>query len=450
MTVAAPAAVPIETIAPAAPADAGACPPAPENWAEVGLSREAVTDLLLKLLYVQGAQPGEAIAAGLRLPFHLVDELLVALQQRRLAEVRGTHGNARGAYVFDLGTAGRDRAREALQASQYVGPAPVPLARYTEWTDRQAVGAVRVSREEMRAGLRGIVVDDETLERLGPAVNSGKSLFLHGDSGNGKTLLAGAVARMLGGDVYVPYAVDVEGETMLVYDPVVHRSTEEEGDAAPAHPLWRREEPAHDRRWKRVRRPVVATGGELTLAQLDLQYDPFTKMYQAPFQVKANGGVLILDDFGRQQVPPQDLLNRWIVPLEQRIDYLTLHTGGKFSVPFDCLLVISTNLDPRKLMEEAFLRRIRYKILVGDPTRAQYAEIFRGQCEERGVPYDPAGVDFVYREIYERRGIHPRGCHPRDVVEHVCDVARFLEVPPALTDDLLRRACESYFLELAG
>ena len=427
-------------------------PPAPERWQDLGLSRETVIDLLLKALYVHGAQTGQALSDALCLPFHLTDDLLLSLQQRRIIEVRGTQGQARAAYVFDLGAAGRDRARNALEANQYVGPVPVPVAQYTAWMRHQTVMGVHVSRAEMEEAFRDVVISDEMVEKLGPAVNSGKSLFLYGDSGNGKTLVAGAIARMLGGDIHVPHAVDLDGETMVVYDPVFHRppsSADRDGDGVVDDPMWLDHgQSERDRRWVKIRRPVVATGGELTLPQLDLQYDPFTKMYQAPFQVKANGGVLILDDFGRQQVPPQDLLNRWIVPLELRMDFLTLHTGGKFPIPFDCLLIISTNLDPRSLMEEAFLRRIHYKVKMEDPTREQYEEIFRRCCEKRGIAWSTAGADFVYREFYGRHRIPPRACHPRDVVDHVCDTAQFLEVQPALSDDLLRRACESYFLDM--
>lgn len=434
--------------APASPDASGpAAPPLPRSWADVGLSRERVGDLVLKVLYVQGASAGQRLAEVTAIPFALLDDLLLSLQQRRLVEVLGTAGHLRPAYRFDLTAAGRDRAREAMQASQYVGPAPVPLAQYTTWMDRQTVRDVHVPRRRIEEGFRDVVLAPDFLERLGPAINSAKSLFLYGASGNGKTLIAGAIATLLGGEIYVPHAVDVDGEVMLVFDPVVHRRVEAEPRA---DSIWRRVEEEHDPRWVRTRRPVVVTGGELTMPQLDLQYDAFTKMYQAPFQVKANGGVLLIDDFGRQQVPPRDLLNRWIVPLEQRVDYLTLHTGAKFPVPFDTLLIISTNLDPRDLMDEAFLRRIHYKLRVDDPSGAAYDEIFRRCCAARGVAYDPAGVAFVRRAYYERHRIAPRSCHPRDIVDHLCDVARFHEVEPALTDEMLDRACASYFLDLPG
>jgi predicted ATPase with chaperone activity len=233
---------------------------------------------------------------------------------------------------------------------------------------------------------------------------------------------------------------------MLVYDPVHHQEIDTEDEVVGIESLWRRG-PSYDRRYARVKRPVVVTGGELTLDQLDLRYDHFTKLYQAPFQVKANGGVLIVDDFGRQRVPPRDLLNRWIVPLEKRIDYLTLHTGGKFPVPFDCLLIFATNLDPAELVEEAFLRRIHYKIPIVDPTRAQYEEIFQRCCAKAGLGYSPESVEYLFQEFYEKRGIQPRGCHPRDILAHVEDIAKYREVQAQLTTELIDRACRSYFLE---
>jgi hypothetical protein len=240
--------------------------------------------------------------------------------------------------------------------------------------------------------------------------------------------------------------VDVDGQIMLVYDPVHHQELEPEVEMVGIESLWK-SGPSYDRRYARIKRPVVVTGGELTLEQLDLRYDAFTKLYQAPFQVKANGGVLIVDDFGRQRVAPRDLLNRWIVPLDKGVDYLTLHTGSKFPVPFDCLLIFATNLDPAELVEEAFLRRIHYKIPVGDPTRKQYEQIFQGQCAAQGLEYTAEAIEYLFTEFYAKRGIPPRGCHPRDVIGHVRDVAKYRQVRPELTPELLDEACRSYFLE---
>jgi predicted ATPase with chaperone activity len=422
-------------------------PPVPDTLADTGLSADAVRDLILKVLYVQGGRTGHYLSEFLRLPFALVDDELLTLQQRRFIEVRGTTGPNRASYLFDLGGAGRDRAKEALDASQYVGPAPIPLTQYSKWIEAQSIQNAHVTQETMRAGFSHLVLNSSLFDILGPAVNSSKSIFLYGHPGNGKTAIAEAISQMLGGILYLPYAVDIDGQIMLVFDPVHHKEAEAEEDAGGRDELWIRSGVGYDRRFARVRRPVVVTGGELTLDQLDLRYDHFTKLYQAPFQVKANGGVLIVDDFGRQRVPPRDLLNRWIVPLEKHIDFLTLHTGGKFPVPFDCLLIFATNLDPAELVEEAFLRRIHYKIPVVDPTRVQYEEIFRRCCQGAGLPYSAAAVDYVFEEFYGKRGIRPRGCHPRDLIAHVEDIAKYREVAPELTAELVDRACRSYFLE---
>jgi predicted ATPase with chaperone activity len=429
-------------------------PSVPETVEATGLSAEFIVDLLIKTLYVQGGRTGQHLTEAVKLPFAFVDDQLLSLQQRRLVEVRGTTGHSRGGYLFDLTGAGRERAREALASSQYVGPAPVPLLQYRSWVEKQTIRNVHVTREVVRGGFQNMVLSDAVRDVLGPAINSSKSLFLYGAPGNGKTLIAETISHLLGGDIYVPYAVEIEGQIMVVYDPVYHHEIVEPEpdravDLAPTQgePAWLRTAPDYDRRYIRVRRPVVLTGGELTLEQLDLQYDTHAKMYQAPFQLKANGGVLILDDFGRQRVPPKDLLNRWIVPLEKRIDFLTLHTGGKFPVPFDCLLIMATNLEPSQLVEEAFLRRIHYKIMIEGPNPEQYAEIFARCCADRGIAYDRASIDFIYREYYGRLGIHPRACHPRDILDHLVDIARFYETTAVLSDDIVDRACKSYFLD---
>ena len=429
-------------------------PEIPETLEETGLSGETVDELILKGLYVRGARTGQGLVDDIRIPFSILDDRLLDLQQRMLLEVRGAKGHGRGGYTFDLTGKGRDRAREAMTSSQYVGPAPVPLDRYRAWVEAGSIRNARLDREAIEAGFSHLVLDPDFVEQIGPAINSAKSMFLYGDSGNGKTTLAEAIARMMGGELYVPHAVEIGGHVMVVHDPVHHR-TLPDGKVGPAaeedeDPAWLAKPPAYDRRYARVARPVVFTGGELTLDQLDLQYDPHTKIYQAPFQVKANGGVLIIDDFGRQIVRPRDLLNRWIVPLEKRLDFLTLHTGHKFPVPFDCLLVFATNLDPLDLVDEAFLRRIHYKILVPDPTYDQYLQIFRRGCIARQIPFDADAVRWIWDEYYEKRSIAARSCHPRDLLDHLCDAARYLDVEPTLSIRLLERACHSYFLDMPG
>jgi len=417
-------------------------PPPPERIEDTGLTEEFISELILRTMYVQGAQLGRALSDSIRLPFILIDDMLLTMQQRRLVEVRGVTGPGRATYLFDLTEAGRDRAREAMMSMTYVGPAPVPLSQYRVSVGAQSIRHARVNQADVHAGLSWLVLDPSTVDMVGPAINSAKSLFLYGESGNGKTAIAETIAGMLGGSQFIPYAIEVNGEVLSLYDPVYHRAVELD-DGEGRTKSWLGTAAAYDKRYVIVQRPVVLTGGELSLNQLDLQYDQSAKLYQAPFQMKANGGVLIVDDFGRQRVPPRDLLNRWIVPLEKKVDYLTLHTGGKFPVPFDCLLIFATNIPPTNLVEEAFLRRIHYKIRVESPTREQYERIFQRYCEQNGVSYDPAAVEQIYREFYERYSIAPRGCHPRDLIDHLSDIATYMETEQRLTPGLVRLAGNS-------
>ena len=280
------------------------------------------------------------------------------------------------------------------------------------------------------------------LEQLGPAVNSSKALFLYGKPGNGKTVIAEGIGRSLGSDMYVPHAVDVDGQTITMYDPVNHTLTAASGGGHSVISA-----AATDRRWVDIRRPVVVVGGELTLEMLDLTFNPIAKFYEAPIQLKANGGVFVVDDFGRQRIPPRDLLNRWIVPLESRVDFLTLHTGRKFEIPFNVFIIFATNLKPESLADEAFLRRIPYKIRAKNPTLDEYTRIFELNCRRRGLAFDPVMVEYLQRKYYQARKLQMRACHPRDLVEHVIDMCRYNQREPVITRELLDAACGSYFLE---
>jgi predicted ATPase with chaperone activity len=420
-------------------------PKVPEGLEDTGLSQDAVIQLILKTLHVQGAKTGHGIAQSVRLPFQLVDDLLLSLQQRQLVEVTGTQGHGRGAYNYNLLTAGRDMARDALEASRYVGPAPVPLEHFRFWIKEQSIRRYRVGREQIRDGFGDLVLAEETLEQLGPAINSARSLFIHGHPGNGKTAIAERISKLIGGAVFLPYAVDIDGETMIVYDPVYHERVQEDG-GEDGQSAFVRSVPKFDQRFVMIKRPTVMVGGELTMEQLDLQYDHYSKFYQAPFQLKATGGVLIVDDFGRQRMRPAELLNRWIVPLEKEVDYLGLHTGVKFPVPFDTLLIFATNLKPHDLVDEAFLRRIHYKLRVASPTREQYEQIFKDVCTERGIPFTPYAVSHIYEAYYDKMDIWPRGCHPRDILHHVEAVWAYEGSPPTMSAEYLDRACRAYFL----
>jgi len=423
-------------------------PPVPDSLEATGLSVPFVSNLLLKTLYQSGATSGRGLSESIRLPFGLLDGVLLELQQRHHIEVGRTEGHGRAGYVFDLTREGRERAREALSISRYVGPAPVPFELYVDWVEKQSVSDRVVTPSEMDEALDHLVLDQELLDAVGPAVNSGGSLFLYGAPGNGKTAIARALSSLFSDPIYVPYAVSVEGGTIIqVHDPLFHRPFEadgsEEGESAGSilEPV-----PGHDQRFALVQRPSVTVGGDLTMDQLDLQEDLQAGVYRAPLQVKANGGIFLLDDFGRQRIPARDLLNRWMVPLEDGRDYLALPTGHKLPVPFDCFLIFATNLKPDDLVEEAFLRRLRYKVNVPAPTRDEYETIFRRACDARDLEYRSDAVDRVYSVYYSEHGIEPRGCHPRDLVAHVCDEARYRGVSAELTAETIGRACRSYFL----
>ena len=421
-------------------------PPAPQSLAEAGISESQVLFLMLKTLYQQGNLTGRQLADKVALPFVILDDILLTATQRHFVEVLGTSGHSRAGYRFELTDEGRARAESALAASRYVGPAPVPLEQFRHWIKRQSVRGTRVSREVLQGAFSDLVLPDEVMNALGPAVNSGASIFLHGAPGNGKTAIADRLGALISSAVYLPYSIIVDGHIIVIFDPVFHHRVEEPGGRREAESGLVLRDYSSDRRFVKVRRPTVAVGGELTMDQLDLQISEYSQIYRAPFQVKAAGGVLIVDDFGRQRMTPGELLNRWIVPLEKGIDNLTLDTGVTFPVPFDCILIFATNLNPRHLVDEAFLRRIQFKVEVRSPDRAAFNEIFRMNCEASGVQYREDAVDLLFRRFYDAHGIRPRGCHPRDILHHITSICTFEGIPPSLEPSLLQRAAQTYFL----
>ncbi|HEY0876474.1 MAG TPA: hypothetical protein VGD94_23575 [Vicinamibacterales bacterium] len=416
-------------------------PPPPASIAESGLNPEALAQLLLKTL-LGGEASGSALSDRLKVPYSLLDALIQHARIEKLVEVRGTSGVGSAGYRYVLTDLGRDRANQYMDVCRYVGPAPVPLSQYNAYVRACMAAKGPVDADRLMTGFDHLIVSRTMLDQLGPAVNSGKALFLYGKPGNGKTVVAEGIGRALGTDMFVPHALDVDGQVITMYDPVNHTRT-----ASSTETVSVIANTTLDQRWEKIRRPVVVVGGELTLEMLDLSFNPISKFYEAPIQMKANGGVFVVDDFGRQRIPPRDLLNRWIVPLESRVDFLTLHTGRKFEIPFNVFIIFATNLKPESLADEAFLRRIPYKILAKNPTVDEYCKIFEMNCRKRGLAFDPVMIEYLQRRYYQPRNLQMRACHPRDLVEQVVDICKYQDRPMAITRELLDLACGSYFLE---
>jgi predicted ATPase with chaperone activity len=411
-------------------------PAAPRSIQETGLEYVQVEDLLLKHALFLGEFKLAEICERIKLPFMVVEGVLDNLKKERLVEIKGATSYTSMAYQYQITDAGRSKCLKLLELSRYVGPAPVTLDAYTEMVEFQTVKSIIVTEAEIRSAFSHLVIEDEKLQRLGPAVSSGQALFIYGPPGNGKTAIAEAIGNVLTDAVYVPYAICVADQIINVYDPVSHIRIDESSRAGDAG----------DQRWLRVKRPVVMTGGELTMRMLDLDFNPIVKFYEAPLQMKANNGLLIIDDFGRQQVEPQSILNRWIVPLDRRIDFLTLNTGIKFTVPFDLLLIFATNLSPAELVDEAFLRRIHYKIKISHPSENEFRSIFRVVCRNAGIPFTEEAYEFLMTHLYRARNLPLSACHPRDLIEHVVNYSRYFSRPPELNETTLRFACDNYFV----
>jgi predicted ATPase with chaperone activity len=429
-------------------------PPQPTSIAETGLTMGFLTDLVLKVVYFTGAITGQRLETMTKLPFlNVIDKVLEFLKLEEYVDIIGAEGGfSERSFQYIITNKGRLKVHEVLDRNQYAGPAPVPLEQYLAVAERQQIGEMIIERENIRQAFSHLIVNERMLDKIGPAANSARSLFLYGPPGNGKTVIAEGIARMLGGLVLIPYAIEVDGQIIKLYDPLNHQVVQqhEVGHSDNLAPFAGNASATRfpDARWLVCKRPRVVVGGELRLEQLELIFDPVSKIYEAPFQLKANGGLFLIDDFGRQKSRPQDLLNRWIVPLEKKYDYLALQTGKKLQMPFDVLIVFSTNLNPKDLVDDAFLRRIRHKIEVPNPSPAEFRAIFQMVCKQKQVPYSDDGLRHLLQEHYMKVGRELRSCHPRDLCDQILDEAKYRGIAPSMANDLIDRACEAYFVKL--
>ncbi len=412
-------------------------PPLPLTVEETGLNRSFIQDLILRLIYNRSQATGNEIADELCLYYSVIDPILAELRATEFIDIAGQRGFGDTNYIYMLTPRGTQAAIDATTKTQYSGPAPVPFDVYVESVRAQTIKNMVVTRRNIRRAFSDLIITDAVLNEIGPAVNSASSIFLFGYPGNGKTAISERITRLMGDHIYVPYAVEAGGQIIKLYDSIVHELAPEDPELA---------DQQYDLRWARIKRPVVIVGGELTLPMLDLIYHPTARFYEAPFQMKANGGIFLIDDFGRQQCRPIDLLNRWIVPLEKRYDYLTTITGKKIEIPFDQLLIFSTNLDPNQLADEAFLRRIKFKIEVRDPDESQWRQIWGLVCRNRKVELDSKGLDYLVEKWYKPFNRPFRMCHPRDILDQMISIAKYNMEPPTFSPDLIDAACASYFV----
>ena len=418
-------------------------PPPAQTLEESGLTLDLILQLTLKSLHFAGELSGTDLSRRLGLEFPVIAPALDLLKAQHHIGIVGGGIVGGASYRYRITDAGRTRAALFLDTSHYVGAAPVPLAQYQAYMNAYRQAAPRgVTRQRIRAAFSHLILSDPVLDQLGPAINAGHSMFVYGPPGNGKTVISQAIRNLLDGDIAIPHAIEVEGSIIRLFDPVNHQAVDPEESPASFASV-----PHVDRRWVRCRRPMVTVGGELTLNALELSYNPATGFYRAPVQAVANGGVLVIDDFGRQRCSPRDLLNRWIVPLESRVDFLTLQTGQKFALPFATMIVFATNLQPSTLVDEAFLRRIQYKVFAESPTAHEFRAIFESCCRRQEVPYDDRLVDDLFQGFFRPRGIDLRGCQPRDLIARALSLAEYRGEPRRLTSELLRAACAGYFVD---
>lgn len=424
-------------------------PPRVGGIGDTGLDDTFLQGLALKVMYSHSLKRPSDVAEVMRLPVPMVRELFEMMRTRGILEPLGADSSGRQLDLrYGISNAGRDWVQEALRQSVYVGPAPVPLEAWLTQIDRQRITNDRVDLDALAEAVKDLVVSDELIQRLGPAVNAGRGMLLYGAPGDGKTSVATAIAHSFHQPVWVPYAIAVERDIIKIFDPALHEPiVEGENDAGDESrsAFIRARISSEDRRWVKCRRPIVATGGELTMDMLDLKYDPVGHYYEAPLHTKMTCGVFIVDDFGRQIARPEQVLNRWVMPLENRIDYLTLHNGKKFPVTFDGLVIFSTNLTPRTIMDAAMMRRIPYNFHIQPPTADEYIEIFRRVCATYQVAFDIKPIHAVMKRLYEQEKLPMARFHPRFIVEHVLARCSFEGKDAEFTEELALDAAEHLF-----
>jgi DNA-binding PadR family transcriptional regulator len=415
-------------------------PRTPQRPEDTGLDFSLLLELLAKLLLMRGQMRLPEICAHSKLPLGVLEPVLTFMRTERLCEM-SRRGDTEGAMVYTLTDLGRSRAQDFLARNQYSGPAPVSLKAYVDQVQKQSVANIDINRERLHNVFSGIVIKEQLLDQFGAGVASGRALFIYGPPGSGKTFIAERLIGLASGDVAIPYAIAIDSEVIQVFDAVVHDPVPQEKTLAGVLDLGHRS----DARWVTCRRPAVLAGAELTLSMLDLQFDSKARFYQAPPHVKANNGLFVVDDLGRQLMSPRELMNRWIVPMDRRIDYLALHTGKKFMVPFDLVLVFSSNLPPSQLADPAFLRRIGYKIFVGPLEEPEYRKVFVNVCRELGIEFSDQQYRYLLSQYHERTQTPLLACLPRDILSQLTDFARFNCVKPELSPRLLDWAWNNYF-----
>lgn len=421
-------------------------PRPPARWEDLGLSLPFLSDTILRTIYNRGQITGSDIAQELCVPIHTIGNVLQAMRKQTLIDIVGQRGASGDAsFIYEIKPPkGTTAVQDALAKTSYFGPAPVPFNDYVESVLAQSIRKLIVTRMSIQKAFEDLIITESVFSEIGPAINSGASIFFFGFPGNGKTSVAERITRLMGDSIYIPHAVEANGQIVKVYDPILHTTIkEEEGEGNDGVVL---KGVQHDARFVKVKRPTIVVGGELTMPMLDLKYNTVGKFYEAPLQMKANGGILMIDDFGRQQVRPMDLLNRWIVPLEKRYDYLTTIAGTKIEVPFEQLLIFSTNLDPTQLADEAFLRRIKFKIEIRDPDEKQYRRIWELVCRGKRVDFDEQGIDYLIEKWYRPTNRPFRMCQPRDILEQMISIAKYNLERVNFGPDLIDAACATYFI----